>query len=166
MEHNKFTKIKHHQENNERVFNLDEEGTELRYLLAGYRVRATSARLNLIELLLDEKKPLSAADISKKMENVCDTATTYRALDALVKAKLINRLEIGRDAAYFEIAIWRKHHHHMVCTSCGDMEDVEGCFSDEIHKIAETSKLKKFKRVDRHALEFFGLCTRCDSIKK
>jgi Fur family ferric uptake transcriptional regulator len=142
------------------VFDIDKEGTLFKYLLAGHRLRATPARLRLLEMLSEEKHPLGAADISAKLADVCGIATTYRALEAMVKAGLVSRVDVGRESAHFEIGTGRRHHHHAVCTSCGDIEDVIACEQAGLHSLAG-SGLKKFKRIESHTLEFFGLCVKC-----
>lgn len=153
----------YHQENGERVFHIDREGTEFHYLLWGHRLRATEARLKLLEFLSNKKTPISAAEITEGLSGVCDKATTYRSLESLVKVGLVNRIDTVRDRAHFEFVTGRGHHHHITCMTCGLMEDVSGCDFDEINRQAISSGLKKFKHVERHTLEFFGVCVKCES---
>lgn len=79
--------------------------------------RATPGRLALLTVLERERKPLTVADIARKLSSL-NQVTLYRALDALAAAGLI-RKGVGVDrTAHYEYAA-RPHHHHLVCTDCG-----------------------------------------------
>jgi Fur family transcriptional regulator, ferric uptake regulator len=136
---------------------------EARYYLAGVRVKATPARMAILDLLMSEKHPISGPSLMKKLKKSSevsfDEATLYRSLEALVQSGLIHRVHISHDQSYYESAL-RKHHHHVVCISCGDIEDVDEC-AYEVHLKAAAFGLKKFKGIDRHSLEFFGTCNSC-----
>jgi Fur family ferric uptake transcriptional regulator len=67
---------------------------------------------------------------------------------------------LGEGAARFELLGEGDdgHHHHLVCTRCSDIVELEECFSEELQKkIATASGYAKVT----HRLEFFGVCPRC-----
>lgn len=133
---------------------------QLRAYLWGSRIKATDARIDIIKLLSKESYPLTVQAITDKLGPSYNFRTVYRALDVLAEAELVNRVDFGHDHAHYEIALGRKHHHHAVCTSCGEVEDVMDCATGKIDEMAHG--LKKFKHIRSHSLEFFGLCRKCE----
>jgi len=125
---------------------------------AGFR--ATPGKVALLELLQDEVKPLTVVEIQKKLRQKQDTVTLYRSLEALTEKNLLARSELGHGHAHYELSVGKKHHHHLVCTSCERVED----FSDpslETALIKAAKNAKAFKSINSHSLELFGLCARC-----
>jgi len=125
---------------------------------AGFK--ATPARLSLLEILRKSGKPLSIADISKRLSKVADQATVYRALEALSKMGIVQKIDFHDSHTYYELLAGGHHHHYVVCESCGTIEDVEVCDVKGLDKNA-LKKSKRFKTIKNHSLEFFGTCTKC-----
>lgn len=125
-------------------------------LLQTKGLKSTSARLALLDLLEKQSDPLDVLTIVHKLNQQADQATIYRILDLLTEKGLINRLEFGEGKYRYELP--KSHHHHLICQSCGRIEDVEGNFVEEIEK--EIRNTKGFL-IKSHSLEFFGLCRNC-----
>lgn len=119
--------------------------------------RSTSERRGLLAVLQKSTRPLTAAEIKKALGASTHTATVYRALDHFVHSGEVRRVELGGRAAHYELE--REHHHHIVCTSCGDIEDVRWEPRDLESRVLKESK--KFRAIGSHSLEFFGICNRC-----
>jgi Fur family ferric uptake transcriptional regulator len=81
--------------------------------------RATFGRVALLEFLKKLGKPLSVEELVKKLKGKMDQATAYRALEALAKAGLVRRVDVGHRHMHYEIAVLTPHHHHFVCEDCG-----------------------------------------------
>lgn len=128
---------------------------------AGYK--ATPARLSVLQLLKEAKRPLSPQTIVEKVSKEADQATTYRILKALKTSGIIQQIDFQHSHPHYELADM-KDHHHLVCMKCGDVEDVGGCDIESMEK-AILRKSRKFDTIERHSLEFFGLCNKCSSIK-
>ena len=126
-------------------------------LLRAALLRATPQRVALVELLRTSSSPVSIEELHRRGKGKFDKATAYRILDALCHRGLARRIVLEQDHALFEIA--GDHHHHAICTSCGRIEDVSACVSPALDE--RVRKTVRFARIDTHALEFFGLCTRC-----
>ena len=142
-----------------------EDGKDgFRAMLWSKRFKATAGRLALLEILDKEKIPLSVVELVKKLPDQ-NQASIYRALEALVKARLVIRINSGKAHASYEVALGRIHHHHAVCTSCGLVEDIVNCDSQELN-VSARAQLKKFKSIESHSLEFFGLCKKCEETAK
>jgi Fur family transcriptional regulator, ferric uptake regulator len=119
----------------------------------GFRV--TASRMTILGLLESSgNKPLTAEEI-RRLSGL-DKVTVYRTLESFVKAMIVNRVEFGDGASRYEIS--HGHHHHVVCTNCGGIADVENCLEEK--KVKELEKETGFI-VSSHSLEFFGLCRKC-----
>ena len=132
-------------------------------LLRSAGLRATQPRLRVLSILDESKYPLSVADIARTLKSpTVDQVTVYRTLETFVQAGIVQHLELHQGRSFFELAT-REHHHHLVCRSCGKVEDVEGCDMEHFEKkVAKRSK--NFDSVSSHALEFFGDCKECVSV--
>ena len=119
-------------------------------------LKNTPSRLAILSVLKDEERPLNALEIFELVSHKADLATVYRTLETFCDNGLINKLEFGEGKFRYEIK--KKHHHHLICTECGKIEDVEGEFMKKMEE--EIYKDKQFK-VKYHSLEFFGVCKDC-----
>ena len=120
-------------------------------------LRFTSQKKEILCVL--QKKPQTILEIYARLkEKKCmvDKATVYRALTSFVGLGIARQIALGDREARFELFNC-KHHHHLVCEGCGDIQDIE---VDEHTILNEANKNKTFK-IKRHTLEFFGLCSKC-----
>ena len=120
-------------------------------------LKITPARLSLLDILKHAKKPLSIKEISKILGGP-DLVTLYRNIESLMDLKLVNQINLKDWQAYFELNDSKQHHHHIICTNCGKMEDVE---IKEVKLDKTFLKKHGFAKVTDHSLEFFGLCSKC-----
>lgn len=92
-------------------------------------------------------------------------STTYRNLALLEQVGVVHRLRGSDDFARFELAeeFTGHHHHHLVCRSCGSVEDfeapkqVEQGLADAISKFATGTGF----RAEAHRLDLLGTCASC-----
>jgi len=135
----------------------------MRNILREKGYKATPARLAILEIFADNGSPMDAEAIHKKLKGKkINAATVYRTLSSLEKGKIIQRVDLRKDSAYFELA--GEHHHHIVCTKCNEIEDFENPEIEKaIGKVWKRIALKshKFKTIGEHSLEIFGLCQAC-----
>lgn len=129
-------------------------------LLRDAGLRATPGRLRLLAILEKEPKPVSVAYLERKMQGELNQVTLYRALEALAKAGIVNRVNLEHDHAHYELTVDRPHHHHVVCRTCGHVEDIEVPHSSAPERDA-LKNAKEFARIDSYSLEFFGACRTC-----
>ncbi len=125
---------------------------------AGFRI--TPGRVRLLNVLAGETRPLTVRQIQEKLGKTgLNEVTLYRALEALAATNIVRRVDLRHGQAYrYELA--DQHHHHIVCTDCGIIED----FSDsrlEKAMVEAAQKSRSFKKINNHAMELFGLCTDC-----
>ena|ERR1035437_3535877 len=121
--------------------------------------KKTPARLAISEFLTGANTPVDAEQIiqylrSQKLDT--NKVTVYRTLDFLFKNQAIDRVEFGEGKYRYELK--KNHHHHLICTNCGKVQDVEGNLVENLEK-----KIQEDKgfMIQGHSLEFFGLCANC-----
>ena len=120
-------------------------------------VRATSQRIALLTALYAASTPQSAEALAQARKGELDLATVYRALQEFERLGLVRRVQMKAGSLYEVVGT---HHHHLICRSCGLIEDVEVCLPRSVRaKLTESSN--RFRSVDDHALEYFGICTSC-----
>ncbi|MDZ7620600.1 MAG: transcriptional repressor, partial [Patescibacteria group bacterium] len=81
--------------------------------------------------------------------------TVYRVLDTLVEMGLIRRVHQA-GVARFDGNV--NHHHHLVCTTCGKIIDVEELAVEELP--LPGSKIQGFI-IDDFSIHFSGTCSEC-----
>lgn len=129
-----------------------------RETLRRHGFRVTRGRIQILAALAAIGKPATVTQLQRRLS--LDPVTLYRALQSFVAVGIVRKVEFGHGHAHFEIALDSAHHHHIVCTNCSRIEDVDVCLDTTIEKrvLAHSAN---FKRVNEHALEFFGLCRAC-----
>jgi Fur family transcriptional regulator, ferric uptake regulator len=123
--------------------------------------KITGPRQAILEVLRRHRRPLSIKEIFGALPaGDCDLATVYRSMHLLESMHIVKRFEFGDGAARFELLAEGDdgHHHHLVCTNCSDIVEIEECFPQALEK--NIASRNGFKFVT-HKLEFFGLCPRC-----
>lgn len=127
-------------------------------LLRSHGLRATPQRLALMGILARARHPMSITELAALQNGkALDTTTFYRGLETLLEAGIVKKVNLQHEHADYELV--RDHHHHLVCTDCEKIEDIDWCPAPGLptRVIRESS----FKTIDDHAVEFFGLCKAC-----
>ena len=123
--------------------------------------RVTIPRQAILDILRTRRSPMTIKEIHKALApGDCDLATVYRSMHLLERVGIVKRFDLGEGAARFELLSEGDdgHHHHLMCTRCSDIVELEECFSEDLQqKIATASGYAKVT----HRLEFFGVCPRC-----
>lgn len=128
-------------------------------------LRATSARVAVLNALVSAKRPLSHAEVCDLVaDGGFDRATVYRNLIDLVEVGVANRTDIGDHVWRFELVDGRsaqetEGHPHFVCTDCGAVSCLpNGTVAVKAVRGAPRS-LRKSANVEVHVR---GLCDACD----
>lgn len=129
-------------------------------LLKDLGFKITSTRLAILEVFNKNNKPIDANFIFNKLKEEINEATIYRTLTSFEKSGILRRIDLRKDSIYFELNY--DHHHHIVCTKCGLIEDFKENKNIEklLNQIVEKSV--KFKNIKEHSLELFGFCKMCN----
>lgn len=132
---------------------------EKRLRSRGYRV--TPQREAVFRVLERESgRPLSPEQIHRlaaRLHAGLGLATVYRTLDLFRELGIASRVHLFSDKQHYELAAG-KHHHHMICLSCGGVETFDTCLIDELKEMVRDGS--DFL-VTSHSMSLFGYCPRC-----
>ncbi len=86
-------------------------------------------------------------------------ATVYRALLLLEKMHLIRKTDLQDGCTRYELCDNKGHaHHHLICSRCGAVIDME---DDLLEELENQIYVKKHFTVENHSVKFFGCCEKC-----
>jgi Fur family transcriptional regulator, ferric uptake regulator len=123
--------------------------------------KVTGPRRAIVAALETQVHPLTIREIHSVVGRAeCDLATIYRSMHLLEKMELVKRFDFGDSVARYEFIRHdeHEHHHHLICTDCSKVVEIEECFPEELEQKIATGN--GFTRIT-HKLEFFGLCPQC-----
>lgn len=137
------------------------KSADFKKILRTHCLKATPRRALLLDVLHRERRPLSVESIHLRLKGRVNEVTIYRALEALVEKGVVMRIGLSNIREYYELApLGKEHHHHLVCTGCGAIEDVHVSEPRNLEKKV-LSRSRHFKEITAHTLEFFGKCGKC-----
>lgn len=122
----------------------------------GYRV--TDQRKHILTALT--RSPQRVADIVSSLHRKkidIDKVTVYRTLDRFVELGVAGKTQFKDNTAQYELLETAHHHHHIVCDTCGSIQDIP---LNEASLLAAVKKNTDFI-IKSHSLEFYGICSKC-----
>ncbi len=132
-------------------------------LLSGADLGATTNRVRVLEIVGNNRFPLSASDIYKILgrSSTINRVTVYRILDLLVEHGVVERISSGGRAFFYGLAPNDHHqpHPHFYCKNCGQMD----CLSPK-SLVVDTKPLRKTYpgRIDKVEIRIDGICKICE----
>tara|TARA_B100000614_G_scaffold259459_1_gene284112 strand:- start:1495 stop:1932 length:438 start_codon:yes stop_codon:yes gene_type:complete len=131
-------------------------------ILLKNNISITNPRILVLEALLEVNNPLTVEELQLKLKGIVAKSTLYRVLNDLKKINILNEFTSPDNSTVVELILEdHSHHHHLFCSDCGEVIDVE--LSDEFEKmlLVEIESIqKKFNfEINDHRVEMFGLCT-------
>jgi Fur family ferric uptake transcriptional regulator len=127
-------------------------------------VRFTAGRARVVRLIEAAGGPRSAAELHAIVRDDVPLSTLYRTLTVLSEAGVLDRSHGPEGVALFELAEWlRGHHHHLVCSECGSVEDVDVGTDDEaaLGALADRVASSQGFLARGHRIDVEGICRRC-----
>jgi len=115
----------------------------------------TPARRAVIEAVERRKGRFTVVEIfdgARRSHPALGLATTYRTIELLRRSGAVHPLG---EATY--VRCRPEHHHHLVCTKCGGVEETDLCAAPSD---AELERRHGFHAAS-HELDIYGVCARC-----
>jgi Fur family transcriptional regulator, ferric uptake regulator len=137
-----------------------DESAALAERLLGVGVRPTHQRMRVLETLAAEPHDATAQEIHARLREEGERvglATVYRALSLLREREVVDELSHRTGESCYRLCT-PGHHHHLVCSSCHRVDELEGCDVDAW--VAQASKMHGFQPAS-HTLEVVGVCADC-----
>ncbi len=122
--------------------------------------RITKLRKEFIRIFSQAQKPLSANEIEQILAKEgfsMNKTSVYRELQFFLHNNLIIEVFLYPSKISYESSEL-KHHHHLICDSCGNIDNITNCLIEELDE--DIFRKKGFK-IKRHNLEFYGTCADC-----
>jgi Fur family transcriptional regulator, ferric uptake regulator len=125
--------------------------------------RLTANRQALVDVLAAAARPLTIPEILEARPGLAQSSV-YRNLVVLEQAAVVHRIVTRDEFARFELAEdLTGHHHHLICASCGAVEDVPA--SAGLEKSVQTAAAQIARstgfRTEHHRVDLVGLCSTC-----
>ncbi len=124
-------------------------------------LKATLPRLKILDVFQKgEQRHMTAEDVFRVLlEDRSDVglATVYRVLTQFEQAGILSRSHFESGKAVYELNEGQ-HHDHLVCTSCGRVEEF---YDAEIEKRQQIVSKGKGWILQDHAMSLYGLCGNC-----
>jgi Fur family ferric uptake transcriptional regulator len=133
---------------------------ELRGLLATRGVRPTGPRLAVLGELAREEGDLTAQTLWRRLHRRggrVGLATVYRTLAILTETGIVDALSHHGSETCYRLC-GEGHHHHLVCSGCHRVVEVEGCALDDW--LEQVSAEHGFVTTG-HVVELTGVCANC-----
>ena len=133
---------------------------QLRSLLEGAAYKVTAPRELVLALLAGRDGAFTASELIEELAGSAPEvgrATVFRTLDLLIGLGAAERVRLpGGQEGYVLCGL--PHHHHVVCSSCGAVGEVD----DGALETAIASAVRETGfALQAHALELSGLCPPC-----
>ena len=131
--------------------------------LARLDQRYTPLRRGLVEAMARARRPLTIPEILSARPDLTQSSA-YRNITTLIEAGVARRVAGSDDHGRFELAeeLSGQHHHHLVCESCGKVDDVAPSPSLE-RALAQAARAaaEQGYRVTDHRFDLVGYCPAC-----
>jgi len=138
--------------------------TDLRDALHGAGLRATPARVAVIDVLRRAKTPLTHAEVASSLDRRgWDRATIFRNLVALVDAGFVTRVDLGDHVWRFGVTKVEQvggeihEHPHFLCSECGTVS----CMPQARIELPRGAKVPKSVRAHSVEIQVRGVCDDC-----
>lgn len=126
--------------------------------------RYTRNRRAIVAILGDTDRPLALSEVLAAGDALAQSSV-YRNLAVLAEAGVVRKVAATDEFARYELAedLTGHHHHHLLCSGCGVVEDVtlpagvERAVDTALDAVATEAG---FTGV-HHRIDLVGLCARC-----
>jgi Fur family transcriptional regulator, stress-responsive regulator len=133
-------------------------------LLRGADLRVTRPRVAVLTAVYDNPHADTYSIIDAVRADLGDVSkqAVYDVLNALIDADLLRRIEPAGSVARYESRVG-DNHHHLVCRSCGAIEDVD-CAVGEAPCL-DPSDARGYS-IDEAEIVYWGLCPSCSETRQ
>ena len=132
--------------------------------------RYSSKRRAIVAMLETSDRPLTITEIVQLSKNFKGTknaivqSSLYRNLVVLEEVGAVQKVVSTDDNGRYELnEEILGHHHHLLCSKCGDVRDVvipENLEKNLDATLTQIAKRSGFK-LDQHRLDLIGRCKKC-----
>lgn len=128
----------------------------------GYKL--TSQRRAIVDMIIrNEGSHLTTEELYDLVKKECPEiglATVYRTVQLLEALGVICKLDLNDGCSRYELIHEEENHqhHHLVCTNCGKVIEVQ----DDLLEVLENEIEGKYNfKIKNHSVKFYGICNEC-----
>ena len=124
-------------------------------------LRRGGARRAVIEVLARQNCCLTAQEIFDLLRGSgrrVGIASVYRILELLTSEGFVQRIDLGAGISRYEPVWPERHHHHLVCDSCGKVEAFE---DKQLERALDRVESSSGYAVAAHEVVLHGACGVC-----
>ena len=134
---------------------------ELEQLLRGASLRVTRPRVAVLNAVYAHPHADTNSILGVVREELGDVSqqAVYDVLNALTGARLVRRITPPGSVARYESRVG-DNHHHVVCTGCGAVEDIDCTVG---HSPCLTPSSSNGFQIQTAEVTFWGLCPACQA---
>jgi Fe2+ or Zn2+ uptake regulation protein len=125
--------------------------------------RYTRARRALVEVLARSGAPLAIPQLLERDRTLAQSSA-YRNLGVLEQAGVVHRIVTADEFSRYELAEdLTGHHHHLICSACGDVTDftVSSALEADLDRALVGIARANGFTADHHRLDLVGTCASC-----
>ena len=124
-----------------------------------HKYKRSRQRERILGILQDTKNHPTASwvydELKKDFMNL-SMGTVYRNIKILLDQRLIQKIESGSSFDRYDGNT--ATHYHFICRECNTIEDLDLEVMNDLNKVVEN---KTEYKVQKHRLDFYGICTNC-----
>ena len=138
---------------------------EVAALLRRADQRYTTGRRRLVAALQGSGGPLTITQILDEDDSLAQSSV-YRNLTILEEVGAVTRIVTRDDFARYELAEHlTEHHHHLICSTCGDVVDfsLNNKAEAALEKALSSAAIEAGFTVEGHQLDLLGVCADCQA---
>lgn len=126
--------------------------------------KLTPQRRYIIEIMMkNNQEHWSTEEIYDEVKKVCPEigiATVYRTIQMLEELDLLTKHHFSEGCSRYEFTDETKdhNHHHIVCTKCGKVMEIQDTYFDELERHIQDDI--NFN-ITNHTVTFYGVCKDC-----
>lgn len=132
---------------------------DLRSIFKKKSLKVTPQRYAIYKYLCSTKEHPSAETIYNELREdypMLSLATVYKTLKTLVEIGIVQELNAGEDNFRYDAKT--ETHPHIMCLSCGRVDDIDGTDFSFLNEIAARNS---DYTIESHKLYFYGICSKC-----
>jgi Fur family transcriptional regulator, ferric uptake regulator len=148
-------------ENLPRPPDVDRLRRELVEFMARRGLRSTEQRRVIIDKLFQTSEHVTIDQLleaARAEDSRIGYATVYRTMKLLVEGGLVHERKFGDGHTRYELADGEAHHDHLICLSCGKIEEFE---EPAIEELQDQVARRYGFTVQHHKHELYGICKSC-----
>lgn len=137
------------------------ESDDIRRRLHARGLRLTRLKQAVLAQFVKDGRPLSAEELSARLEGGGDPSPVYRCLASLEEAGIVSHMYLADGSRRWALSEeFGGHHDYLVCADCAAIEPLAHCALGDA--IAERVGKRGFRLLD-HQVILTGVCSECQA---